>query len=86
MLIPKTLTIDRCMYRAGEEKDEAPQELVLLAPEPPVVAEVDLQRRPGKAAKPNKPSAKDQVHFLTDLRGVGTLLACVYLFLSRAWE
>jgi hypothetical protein len=56
------------MYRAGEEKDEIPQELALPATElavtqPPVVAEIDSQRRPGKAVKPNKQAVKDQVQF-----------------------
>lgn len=58
------------MYRAGEEKDETQPELVLPASElavaqPPVVApvdaEIDLQRKPGKASKPNKQAVKDQV-------------------------
>lgn len=54
------------MHRAGEEKDETLQELVLPATElpvaqPPVIAEMGSQRRPGKAVKPSKEAVKDQV-------------------------
>lgn len=56
---------DEWTDRAGEEKDEIPQELALPATElavtqSPVVAEIDSQRRPGKAVKPNKQAVKDQ--------------------------
>ncbi|KAG0605548.1 hypothetical protein M758_9G067600 [Ceratodon purpureus] len=61
---------DEWTDRAGEEKDETPLELVLPASElavaqppvvAPVVAEIDLQRKPGKASKLNKQAVKDQV-------------------------
>ncbi|KAG0605549.1 hypothetical protein M758_9G067600 [Ceratodon purpureus] len=60
---------DEWTDRAGEEKDETPLELVLPASElavaqppvvAPVVAEIDLQRKPGKASKLNKQAVKDQ--------------------------
>lgn len=73
------------MYRAGEEKDEIPQELALPVTElavvqPPVVTRVESQRRPGKAVKSSKQLVKDQVRFFkTTMRDlhIFTLLACV---------
>ena len=76
------------MYRAGEEKDEAPQELALPATElaaaqPPVVAGIDSQRRPGKAVKPSKQTVKDQVHFFkTTRRGLVTCILLAHINLD----
>ncbi len=65
------------MYRTGEEKVDAPQQLALpatglAAAQPSIVAEIVLQRRHGKAVKPSKHAVKDQV------QGSQTCILLVY--------